>query len=70
MTANTSKLVRSLQPEKTADGAVYYQMDYDIILLFGLAELKAQISWMHKVRLVIAPDKLCHLHRIQGVEKR
>ncbi|KAF8554802.1 hypothetical protein OG21DRAFT_1522180 [Imleria badia] len=69
--ANTSKLVRSLQPEVALDGSVYYEFDYEIILLFGLTELKAQISWMHEIRLFIVPvsRKLYHLHDFQGVEK-
>ncbi|KAI9573191.1 hypothetical protein HD554DRAFT_2059675 [Boletus coccyginus] len=46
--ANTSELVRSLRPQKARNGKVYYHFDYDIVLLFGLTELKAQISWMHK----------------------
>jgi hypothetical protein len=70
--ANTSKLVHSLQPQVSPDGIIYYDMDYEVILLFGLTELKAQISWMHKVRLVILPvsSKVYHLHSVQGVEKR
>jgi len=46
--ANTSKLARSLEPQVAPDGGVFYQLDYDIVLLFGLTELKAQISWMHE----------------------
>jgi hypothetical protein len=70
--ANTSKLVHSLQPQVSPGGIIYYDMDYEVILLFGLTELKAQISWMHKVRLVILPvsSKVYHLHSVQGVEKR
>ena len=51
--ANTSKVVHSLQPQVAPDGTVYYHLVYDVVLLFGLTELKAQISWMHEVRLVI-----------------
>ena len=68
--ADTAELVRSLRPQMAHDGDVHYEMEVDVVLLFGLTELKAQISWTHKVRLVIASDKLCHLHRVQGVEKR
>ena len=70
--ANTSKLVHSLQPQVAPDGDVYYELDCEVILLFGLTEFKAQISWMDKVRLVLVPvsSKLYHLHTIQGVEKR
>lgn len=70
--ANTSKFIRSLQPELGPDGNLYYEFHYEVILLFGLTELKAQISWVHEVRLFIVTmsQKLCHLHDAQGVEKR
>ncbi|KAN0081557.1 hypothetical protein V8E55_009181 [Tylopilus felleus] len=46
--ANPSELAHSLQPKMAPDGSVYYRMQYNVILLFGLTELKAQISWKHK----------------------
>jgi len=46
--ADTSTLARSLPPEKTSGGTEYYCMDFDVVLLFGLTELKAQISWKDK----------------------
>ena len=58
VSANTSQLVRSLRPQRAPGGGVYYQFDYDVVLLFGLTELKAQISWMHEVRLVIVLSRL------------
>ncbi|KAE9395088.1 hypothetical protein BT96DRAFT_923111 [Gymnopus androsaceus JB14] len=27
------------------NGLIYYETEYDVILLFGLTELKAQIAW-------------------------
>ena len=70
--ADISGLVHSLQPQLSPDGVVYYDIDYKVILLFGLTELKAQIKWVHKVRLIIVPvlSKLYRLHGDQGVEKR
>lgn len=71
--ADTSKVAESLHPQRTSGGQdYYYSLDVDVILLFGLTELKAQISWIHEVRLVITPvsSKLCHSHSAQGVEKR
>lgn len=44
--ADTSKLARKLSPKRSKDGITYYAMDVKIILLFGLTELKAQVSWM------------------------
>ncbi|KIJ14485.1 hypothetical protein PAXINDRAFT_115792 [Paxillus involutus ATCC 200175] len=49
--ANTSKIIGSLRPRRSEDSStgVYYTIDYDVILLFGLTELKAQISWKENV---------------------
>jgi hypothetical protein len=38
-----------LQPQRGKKGAIYYRLDYDIVLLFGLTELKAQICWTEDV---------------------
>lgn len=46
--ADTSKATESLRPKLGPDG-FYYSLSFDIILLFGLTELKAQISWMENV---------------------
>ena len=51
--ADTSKIARSLHPQQAPEGGDYYCLDYDVVLLFGLTELKAQISWNDMVRLVI-----------------
>jgi len=43
--ADTSTFARSLRPQQAPGGGDYYRLDFDVILLFGLTELKAQISW-------------------------
>ncbi|KAF8557817.1 hypothetical protein OG21DRAFT_1595682 [Imleria badia] len=48
MIADTSKIAGSLRPRKAAGGGNYYRLSFDVILLFGLTELKAQISWNDK----------------------
>ena len=69
--ANTSKLVHSLEPQVSPDGMLYYDLEYEVILLFGLTELKAQISWMHEVRVIMpVSGGLYRLHSVQGVERR
>jgi len=35
-------------PGVGANGTSFYRMDYDIILLFGLTEFKAQVAWKEK----------------------
>ncbi|KIJ14488.1 hypothetical protein PAXINDRAFT_79056 [Paxillus involutus ATCC 200175] len=47
--ADTSKLIHSMSPLRSLNGGIYYRLDIDVILLFGLTELKAQISWKHGV---------------------
>ena len=44
-----SKAVKDLVPKK-ASGRVYYELDYDVIVLFGFTELRAQLGWKTKVR--------------------
>ncbi|KAG9312272.1 hypothetical protein JVU11DRAFT_7575 [Chiua virens] len=58
--ANTSKLVHSLPPLKGPNG-VYYECDYDVVLLFGLTELKAQISWMYKGEEKRSPASIVYI---------
>ena len=55
--ADTSKLVRSLHQQQSPEGHRYLSLDYDVILLFGLTELKAQISWDEMVRLIIVTSR-------------
>ncbi|KAI6156475.1 hypothetical protein EDD17DRAFT_1845061 [Pisolithus thermaeus] len=44
--ADTSKVALSLQPCQRPDGlGVYYTIEFDVVILFDLMELKAQISW-------------------------
>ena len=40
-------------------GKTYYSLDYDVVLSFGLTELKAQVAWLEKVSclLVYINDK-------------
>ncbi|OJA08934.1 hypothetical protein AZE42_05313 [Rhizopogon vesiculosus] len=41
-----SELSRTLSPRKSAlDRSDYYVIDFEVIMLFGLTELKALISW-------------------------
>ncbi|KAI6108537.1 hypothetical protein EV401DRAFT_2116788 [Pisolithus croceorrhizus] len=44
--ADTSKLTSSLQPCQRPNGlGIYYTLNFDVVMLFGLTELKAQVSW-------------------------
>jgi hypothetical protein len=49
ITADLSEVSRTLRPLKsTLDQSKYYKIEYDVIILFGHTELKAQISWKDK----------------------
>ncbi|KAJ7578248.1 hypothetical protein C8J56DRAFT_1170576 [Mycena floridula] len=45
VSADVSKACQTLVPQKRTDGGTFYRFHYQIILLFGLTELKAMISW-------------------------
>lgn len=44
--ADTSKAAKKLSQQTALSGDKFYRIDYEVVLLFGLTELKAQISWM------------------------
>jgi hypothetical protein len=46
---DTSIAAMSLAPETRSDGTEYFRQNFDIVLLFGLTELKAQLSWKENV---------------------
>ncbi|TEB20801.1 hypothetical protein FA13DRAFT_1672147 [Coprinellus micaceus] len=45
VSADLSKMGKSLGPFEGPDGRLFYKANFDIILLFGLTELKAQVCW-------------------------
>lgn len=49
---------------------MYHEAHYDIILLLGMTEVKAQIAWKHNVRRSLFAYRLCSVTRQQGIEKR
>lgn len=42
-----SHLPLTARPKATGPG-LFYRLDYEIVLLFGLTELKAQVAWKEK----------------------
>ena len=57
--ADTSMMAKALVPKYGLRGERYYRQDFSVVLLFGLTELKAQISWIEDVSLIIV--YLCHI---------
>lgn len=47
----------SLTPRYKGKGerGQYFRLDYDLVLLFGLTELKAQVAWKDGVRVPHSP---------------
>ncbi|KIM58498.1 hypothetical protein SCLCIDRAFT_128166, partial [Scleroderma citrinum Foug A] len=53
--ADTSNITTALLPRTSPEGQTYYHVEFEVILLFGLTELKAQISWLENVRVYPIP---------------
>ncbi|KAG2116943.1 hypothetical protein DEU56DRAFT_931625 [Suillus clintonianus] len=70
--ANLRELSRTLRPKKSASNqAKYYKVEFDVIILFGHTELKAQISWKEKVRDSFHRSTFSLIENIaKGVERR
>ena len=49
VTADVSHISSQLPVGKSPSGASYYIFNFDVVLLFGLTELKAQIAWKKDV---------------------
>lgn len=48
--ADLSEACRSLQPRRSRHGLPpHYCLSFEVVLLFGLTELKAQIAWKENV---------------------
>ena len=42
-------MAKGLSRSDGVDGFEFYKMDYKVVMLFGLTELAAQISWVENV---------------------
>lgn len=58
--------VRHLKDRRTT----FYRIEYDVILSFGLTELKAQLAWKENVCIHLSILSFTDLTLLQGVEKR
>ena len=56
------------RPKHSGNGN-FYKIQYDIILLFGLAEFKAAIAWKENVGLLMVHMNF-YSQSCQGVERR
>ena len=56
VSADLSEMKKLTQPQTNQqNGKHYYVLEFDIILLFGLTELKAQIAWKENVGCALLP---------------
>ncbi|KAF8333713.1 hypothetical protein F5887DRAFT_1259717 [Amanita rubescens] len=65
VTADMTKVKNSIKPQYSPHGSKYYALEFDIVLLLGLTELKAQIAWIENgvekrgpVSIVYDPDSV------------
>ncbi|KAF8627755.1 hypothetical protein AX17_006121 [Amanita inopinata Kibby_2008] len=65
--ADTTRLSHLLQPQHNVTGKkkkkkvnTFYELKYDIIMSFGLTELKAQIVWLENGREVRTPARIIY----------
>jgi len=60
VTADTRQMAKLLQRCYGPDQVPYFQLDYKVVLLFGLTELKAQISWIERGEEKRCPAKIVY----------
>jgi hypothetical protein len=62
--ADTSKVARTISPRRGYAGLQFYRQEFSIILMFGLTELQAQLSWKEDVSAsrALAPRCVILMH--------
>jgi len=58
--ADVSEAVNAIQPSRGVHGGIFYEMEFSIVLLFGLTELKAQICWQENGIEKRSPAKIVY----------
>ena len=56
ITVDMTKLKSSIRPRTNQRGAKYYVVNFDVVILFGLTELKAQMAWTQDVSRRFSPE--------------
>lgn len=47
--ADLSQMTGAMRPQRGRGGVQFYRQEFSVVLLFGLTELKAHLSWMENV---------------------
>jgi len=58
--ADIAELFKTSSPRRGLTGNLYYRFDFDIVLSFGLTELKAQVAWMENGREKRSPATIIY----------
>ena len=67
LTADISQV--PMTTHTNAAGNLYYRVDFEIVILFGLTEIQAQLAWKDKVNHILSHlvgKLLIHGHGISG----
>jgi hypothetical protein len=69
--ADTSQMIKAIKPRRGQGGALFYEQKFSVVLLFGLTELKAQLSWVEDVSAFFAlgyrlVDHICYRAKRSG----
>ncbi|KAF7970807.1 hypothetical protein HWV62_22812 [Athelia sp. TMB] len=57
---DTSMMSRALKARKSPEGVLFYQLDFSVVLLFGLTELKAQLAWVENGEEKLSPARVVY----------
>ncbi|KAK0434107.1 hypothetical protein EV421DRAFT_1909608 [Armillaria borealis] len=60
VTANTRAAAKTLELQRRPDGETFYKLDYELVLIFGLTELQAYVSWKHKGKEKRGPARIVY----------
>ncbi|KAK0209578.1 hypothetical protein IW262DRAFT_1417657 [Armillaria fumosa] len=60
ITANTRQAAKSIKPQSGPGGRTFYKFDYDVVLLFGLTELQAYVSWNYRGKEKRGPARIIY----------
>jgi hypothetical protein len=58
--ADLSQMSKAMRPQRGRGGAQFYKQEFSVVLLFGLTELKAHISWMENGEEKRSPAKVVY----------
>ena len=67
--ADTSRVAKTLSPRRGFAGMQFFRQQFSIVLMFGLTELEAQISWKEDVSHLLWCT-VCKLNHMRTTGRR